>query len=263
MRIDVYFTPDSVTQKKIDGRQVVVIDALRASSTIVTALANGARAVIPVSESAMAVEVRTKLGSEHVLLGGEQGGIKIENFDLGNSPLEYKSEVVNDKIVAMSTTNGTRPFTMFRYNRAVRVGSFLNLSATVKQICASGLDLAFICSGNNGDFSLEDTLVAGGIIDKLADSTISEIELNDSAKLAALHFSANRDRLLESFQESEHGKRLVSLGFSDDVTYCARIDVFDISPQFEDGQISISDPLDLSAGDTLPSGGLPIKGLEL
>ncbi len=258
MRIDVYFTPDSVTQKKIEGCQVVIIDALRASSTIVTALAHGARAIIPVTESSAAVEVRTKLGSEHVLLGGEHQGVKIENFDLGNSPLEYTKEVVVDKMIAMSTTNGTRPFTMFRYNRAVRVGSFLNLTATVKQICDSGLNLAFICAGNNGDFSLEDTLVAGAIIDGLADSLLCELELNDSAKLATLHYSANRERLLASIQESEHGKRLTALGFSEDIAYCAKIDLFDISPRFEDGQISVADPEDTSIGDTRP-----IKGLEL
>ncbi len=258
MRIDVYFTPNSVTQKKVEDCQVVIIDALRASTTIVTALANGARAIIPVAETSAAVEVRAKLGVEHVLLGGEHQGVKIENFDLGNSPLEYTKEVVKDKVIAMRTTNGTRPYTMLRYNRAVRVGSFLNLSATVKYVCGNGADLALICAGNNGDFSLEDTLAAGAIIDGLADSMVCEIALNDSAKLAALHFNASRERLLATITESEHGKHLTSLGFADDIAFAAQVDTYDVSPRFEGGQISIADPDDSSTDDTMR-----IKGLEL
>jgi 2-phosphosulfolactate phosphatase len=258
MRIDVYFTPNSLTQKKIEDCQVVIIDALRASTTIVTALANGARAIIPVAETASAVEVRAKLGAEHVLLGGEHEGTKIENFDLGNSPLEYTKEIVKDKVIAMRTTNGTRPYTMFRYNRAVRVGSFLNLGSTVKYVCANGADLALICAGNNGDFSLEDTLAAGAIIDGLADSLVCEIELNDSAKLAALHFNASRERLLASIKESEHGKHLSALGFADDIAFAAQVNTFDISPRFEGGQISVTDPEDSSTEDTQR-----IRGLEL
>ncbi len=258
MRIDVYFTPDSLSQKKIEGRQAVIIDALRASSTIVTALANGARAIIPVAETAEAVEVRTKLGPENVLLGGEHQGIKIENFDLGNSPLEYTKQIISGKVIALRTTNGTRPFTMFRYNQPVRVGAFLNLSATVKQLCSNGSDLALICAGNNGSFSLEDTLAAGAIIDGLADSLVCDIELNDSAKLAALHYNANRNRLLETIKESEHGKRLTGLGFSEDIVFTAQTDKFDISPRFEGGQIFLSDPEDPSTEDTQR-----ILGLEL
>ncbi|MFQ5606584.1 MAG: 2-phosphosulfolactate phosphatase [Candidatus Zixiibacteriota bacterium] len=239
MHIDVSFTPHSLTQKKVEGRQVVAIDVLRASSTMVTALANGARGIVPVSEPSQAVEVRAKLGTENALLGGERNCVKIENFDLGASPLEYSPGVVTGKTIAMSTTNGTRLFTMFRYSGAVWVGCFLNLGAICKAVAGDGADVALLCAGSDGDFSTEDTLCAGAVIDGLADRYAGELSLNDSAKLALLHYNANREWLLEAFMGGEHGRRLIQLGFQTDIAFAARIDRYGIAPLFSSGQIAL------------------------
>lgn len=239
MRINVSFTPQSLTQKKVDGRQIVAIDVLRASSTMVTALANGARGIVPVVAPSEAVEVRTKLGAENVLLGGEREGIKIENFDLGNSPLEYSRDIVQGKVIAMCSTNGTALFTLFRYSGTVRVGCFLNLSAVSRDIVEDGSDVAILCAGDEGDYSSEDTLCAGALVDKLADSLLEEIILNDSARLALLHYNASHERLAESLRDSSHGRDLVALGFGEDLAFVSEIDRFDIAPCFESGQIAL------------------------
>lgn len=241
MRINVSFTPQSLTQKKIDGRQIVAIDVLRASSTMVTALANGARGIVPVAVPSEAVELRTKLGAENVLLGGERGGIKIENFDLGNSPLEYTREIVSGKVIAMCSTNGTALYSLFRYSGAVRVACFLNLSAVSREIVEDGSDVAVLCAGDEGDYSSEDTLCAGALIDKLADSSLENITLNDSAYLAVLHYNASRERLLDSLRDSSHGRDLVALGFGDDIAFVSEIDRYNIAPCFASGQISLSE----------------------
>ncbi|MCH7879068.1 MAG: 2-phosphosulfolactate phosphatase [candidate division Zixibacteria bacterium] len=241
MRIDVSFTPQSLTQKKVDGRQIVAIDVLRASSTMVTALANGARGIVPVAEPSQAVEVRTKLGAEHVLLGGERGGIKIENFDLGNSPLEYTRDIVGGKVIAMCSTNGTALFTLFRYSGPVLVVCFLNLSAVCREIVEEKSDLALLCAGDEGDYSSEDALCAGALIDKLADTPLDEISMNDSAKLALLHYNASRERLADSLRESAHGRELAALGFGEDITFVSEIDRYNIAPCFESGQIVLKE----------------------
>lgn len=237
MHIDVALTPESLSPKKLEGRQVVIIDTLRATTTIVNALANGARAVVPVTEPSQAVEIRDKLGADNVLLGGEREGLRIENFDLGNSPEEYSEEVVSGKTIALCTTNGSRLFTQFRYSGSVWVGSFLNLLAVVDGSGAEGSDLTIICAGHEGDFSMEDTLCAGGFIDALSDRFTVDINMNDSAKLALLHYNANRGRLLEAMSDGEHGRRLSALGFDKDIAFAADRDKFDIAPRFVDGKI--------------------------
>ncbi len=240
MRIDVVFTPDAATLKKVDGRQGVVIDTLRCTTTMLAALANGARGIIPVAEPAEAVALRAKLGAEAVLLGGERGGVRIENFDLGNSPFEYRHNVVHGKTVALCTTNGTPAFTNVRWSGPVWIGGFVNLSTLCGALESLKLDVLIACAGNEGEFSLEDTLCAGAIVTRLNESAATVYGMNDSARFAALLYDVNKTRVLEAIREGEHAQRLISLGFGADIEFAAAIDSIPIAPQFRDGYVTLT-----------------------
>ena len=131
MRIDVFFTPRELN-RQLTGRVAAVIDVLRATSTIVEALANGARSVYPAATMDDAVRLAQSLGRKEVLLCGERGSRKIEGFDLGNSPLEFTREAVADKVVVMTTTNGTPALVAGSTADRCVVASFLNLSAAAR-----------------------------------------------------------------------------------------------------------------------------------
>ena len=239
-RIEVVLIQNSLAGRDLAGRQVALIDVLRATTTMVTALANGARAIIPVAEPSQAVEVRSKLDADSTLLGGERDALPIENFDLGNSPLEYTEEVVRDKTIVMCTTNGTKLLTAYKYSGPVWLASFLNVSAICEAMIQSGLDVTIVCAGNAGDFSLEDTLCAGALVDELLDKIDGEVELNDSAKLALLHYNANREDLPGAMRQGEHGRRLAELGFGDDIAASAEINRRPLAPQFTEGKVSVT-----------------------
>ncbi|AMW32350.1 2-phosphosulfolactate phosphatase [Fervidobacterium changbaicum] len=210
----------------------VVIDVLRATSTIITALSNGATCVIPVSDIAQALSL--KYYNPGYLLGGERGGQKIEGFDLGNSPFEYDEKTVKEKTVILTTTNGTSSIlSASRIAQKVLLASFLNLSSVVNML--SGYDaytnIAIICAGNNGEASYEDIQVAGAIIfgivrkrsHRLSDSSIIALKLWESLKRP--DFSG------------EHAHRLRELGFEKDLEFCQMIDHFRLIAKFENGKI--------------------------
>ncbi|HSH00099.1 MAG TPA: 2-phosphosulfolactate phosphatase [candidate division Zixibacteria bacterium] len=238
--VDVILIQGSLAGRNLSARQVVLIDVLRATSVMVTALANGARAIVPVKEPSQAVEVRAKLGVDTALLGGERNALPIENFDLGNSPLEYTPEVVAGKTIIMCSTNGTKLLTDYRYPGPVWLCSFLNLRAVCDALVAEDLSVTIVCAGNQGDFSLEDTLCAGALVDYLADAYSGHLELNDSARVALLHYNANRTRLLEALREGQHGLRLIELGYERDIAAAAEIDQCAVAPRFTEGRVALS-----------------------
>ncbi len=167
MKIDVTFLPSQLENRKLAGKTVVVIDVLRATSTIATALANGCREVIPILEPADAEAVVRDLPPGSFLQGGERRGLKIPGFDLGNSPREYRPEVVGGKTVVLSTTNGTRAAILSREADAVAFGSLLNARAVADYCRERCSELILACAGRVGDFSLEDTVCAGMMISYL------------------------------------------------------------------------------------------------
>src|SRR5688572_25556818 len=127
MKVDVYFAPTELTDRSLAGTVVAVVDVLRATSTIVEAIANGARAILPAADMDDALRLAQTIGRSEVLMCGERGARKIEGFDLGNSPLEFTSEVVADKLVVMTTTNGTRALIAGQTADRCIVAGFLNL----------------------------------------------------------------------------------------------------------------------------------------
>jgi 2-phosphosulfolactate phosphatase len=163
-RLDVLLTPGELLPGDVAGRTAVVIDVLRASSTIVQALGSGARTIFPVADIEEALKLANTLGREEVLLCGERRALPIEGFDMGNSPGDFARKQVARKTLVMSTTNGTAIMTAAaQAAERVVIASFLNLSAVVRELVRSEAEPVLLCSGREGKFALEDAVCAGRI----------------------------------------------------------------------------------------------------
>lgn len=217
------------------GDVIVAIDVLRCSSTIVTALANGAKAVIPVKS----VHEARSLSKRHgAILAGERKGLRQAGFELGNSPLEYRQEKVQGRVIVLTTTSGTKAIVLGKKAKEVLVGSFLNLSATAtrasKTARSSRCGISLVTAGTQGRFSLEDFLCAGALSDLLAKKGAS---LDDGCISAARAYRESRSDLQSAMKEGVHAKYLESIGLGGDVGYCAQTDIFDIAAVYGSGRI--------------------------
>lgn len=203
------------------GDVLIVVDVLRCSSTIVTALANGALGLIPVATLKEALKHREK--HPEYVLAGERNGLKPEGFDLGNSPLEFVPEKVAGKRVVVTTTSGTMALTRSKKAEHVLIGAFLNAQAVAEKSLEiakkESIGISLILSGRKGNFSLEDFLCAGAIISNLG----NKVELSDAAVASLLSFEKACDHLYENVLKGEHARYLVSIGFEGDVEFCCRI----------------------------------------
>lgn len=235
MLIDVLPLPGHPARNP-DG-PAVLIDVLRATTTMTCALAAGCRFILPASDVEQAVALGRPYSRGEALLCGERGGERIEGFDLGNSPLEYTEETVKDKVVILTTTNGTRALASLRGYDPVFVGSFLNSESMARGL--AGYDRAtLVCSGNSGRLSAEDLACAGSIIRHL-ESLASRPELTDSARLASALFKSVRTRLRSFIVTSDHGRELAALGFTSDLDFSLRLDSLPLVPRFADGRVTL------------------------
>ena len=248
---EVLFTPAEfalLPERDLSNTICLVFDVLRATSSMVTALAHGAESIIPVAEIPEAVALRRR--DPNILLGGERNGVRITadlaggvNFDFGNSPREFATEAVRGRAIAMTTTNGTRALHACARARLVLIGSFLNLTATVQYLretlgdstaLSSGVlpepgsapAVLLVCGGTFERAAYEDTLCAGAVCDAIwADVK----EAGDSGLLARTIYRGARNELLRALSESENGRRLLqSEELRDDVAFCAAVDRFPI-----------------------------------
>ena len=237
--LETLFIPEEIKNTELEGKLVVVIDVLRASSTIVTALANGCNGFIPILSPEKVREKAQQFEKEKILLGGEREGKKIEGFDLGNSPREYKREAVQDKTIIFSTTNGVKTLEMIKGAQRIVIGSFLNLQAVCHYCTNYQGDILIICAGREGRFSLEDTACAGMIIHSLRDlfpGVYQGVDANLTAQLLYEKFGYN---ILEILRKAQHGRYLESIGLSEDLKFCSQLDFYHIVPILRDGIISI------------------------
>ena len=235
MRIDTFALP-TVTKEDVCGKTAVVIDSLRATSSIVTAFENGCKEMIPVVELDEALTVARRLGRENVLLCGERGGQHIKGFDLSNSPLEYKREAVCSKTLVMTTTNGTRAINAAAGADKVLISAFINAGETAKRLLEAGDDVVIICAGSNGKFSMEDVLAAGAIISRL--QKLAALSLCDLSIAAQTLYENFADNLHAPMLNVGHYKHLQALGFQHDLDYCMRCDTAAVVPVFANGIIS-------------------------
>ncbi len=244
MHVDVCLSPRALTEEAVKDKIVVVVDVLRACSTIVTALTHGAREVLPAADMGEAGRMAAHLDAETGLLGGERDGQRIDGYGAGNSPLEYEAALVARKTVVLRTSNGTPVFGLVRTADEVVAGCFLNIGRVVDFLEEVGSrphlngdepQVIILCAGQGGRTSMEDVLCAGMILHRLLKST--EPGLSDSAQIALTQYKSSKQRLARSLFNCEHTQRLVALGFGDDVAYCARVDALPVLPRYRDNRL--------------------------
>lgn len=238
MRIDTYFTVPEVERDTIVGT-AVVIDVVRATTTIVEALANGARAIYPTESTEEAVRLASSMGREDTLLCGERRGLKVEGFDLGNSPAEFSAEVVSGKKLVMSTTNGTGALVAAREADRILPCAFTNLGAVAREV-ASDERIAVICAGRNDGFALDDALCAGHLILRVLAELpegADEPDLNDSSRAVRAIASA-RKPTRTFMSRSAAGANVIEIGLGDDLDICCDVDRHDIVATMNDQAIT-------------------------
>ncbi len=238
MNVDVFFSPGEVDEAPLEGRVAVVIDVIRATTTMVEALANGARAIFPTAATEDAVKLASSLGRTDTLLCGERKGLKVEGFDLGNSPGEYGREVVEGKQLVMSTTNGTRAFVAAQDATRVVAAAFLNLSAVVETV-REAEDLVLLCAGKEDRFSLDDALCAGMLVQQLGEGVSEELALNDAARVV-LDLASAHAVDAEFLRSTAAGQALVEVGLGNDLEICASLDRYASVPEMKDRQIRLA-----------------------
>ena len=240
MRIDVIYAAQQLTAADVQGRVVAVIDVLRASTTIAVALANGARAVIPLENPEDVVTRSKQFERGAVLLAGERRMQKTEGFDLGNSPREHVREAVEGKTVLLATTNGTRAIVGVAGARDVVVASYVNLTGVSTMLRAAlrgGADITIVCAGHERQFALEDAACAGRYVHHIT-KRLSGIEINDAALAATLIDRKYGDNLIRLFNTAAHGRALAAAGFEGDLATCAAVDSYPVIPIYQDRQIT-------------------------
>ena len=239
MRIDVHFSGNHAVHGDLLDRVVLVVDVLRASTSIAAALHNGARAVIPFEGVDEAITRARSLERSEVVMAGERKMAPIAGFQLGNSPREFTADAVDGKIVVMTTTNGTAALSATSGAGEVLVGSFANYStalAWLRAAARAGKSITIVCAGSNGRFALEDAICAGRFVRGIARRGIQP-ELGDAANVAAIIDRRMGADLVAVLRDSEHGRALIEAGLGDDVAYCAAIDTHPVVPVYRDRQV--------------------------
>jgi 2-phosphosulfolactate phosphatase len=239
MNVEVFLTGASVGPEDVRGTTAVVIDVLRTSTTVAAALANGARAVVPVADMAEAARVAANLDPSTMLLGGERGGVTIDGYHLGNSPREYDAATVRDRTVVMVTTNGTGAVVRCAAAAEVVIGGLVNARAVVDHVLDRGRDVTIVCAGWKNRVSLEDTLCAGLLIDLMFPGRIPEPE-TDTAHIALAQYRYDRDGLVERIGTCNHARRLVALGHAADIPLCSAVDSIPVVPAYRDGRLVLA-----------------------
>lgn len=241
-RIDVAFLPNQVEMNELQGRTVVVTDVLRATTTMIAALANGCQRILPKPSVESALQCHA--GQPNSILGGERGGRIVDGFHLGNSPLDYTRETILNKTLILATTNGTVALERCRQARRVLIGAMVNLAAVAREV-ESSESLTIICSGTDGEFTSEDVLFAGALIERLipVNQTQQLLEqqdqLSDRALIALHHWLAIKQTidlggsLVDFFRVARGGVNLVKIGMINDLAYAAQIDSHQIVPQLD------------------------------
>jgi len=235
--VETYETYNAVYDKILKGKVVVVIDTLRATSVITTALVNGAKEVIPVADIEDAINISGHLERDMILLGGERNAVKIEGFDLSNSPLEYSEDVVKGKTIIITTTNGTRALKKASSSDDVVVGCLLNVTSVADYIYKENKDVVIICAGTEGKFSIDDIITAGAILDRL--EKLSPYESDDLSKASYFLYKSFQDNILNIMKYGYHLNRIEKLGFHEDVEFCTTIDKFSVVPKYVNGVVRL------------------------
>ena len=233
--LNVHLLPDLANPHELAGHTTVVVDVLRASTTITTALAAGATAIVPCLEVAEARQLASQRPGS--LLGGERGGRRIDGFDLGNSPADYSAERVEGKTIVFTTTNGTRAMARCMGAHRVVIGSLVNREAVCESVSGDGR-VDVLCAGTRGEISLDDALGAGAIVQRLLVGS-PDWQPNDVATLcldtwrSEIPDQRDSSQIVTALAKSQGGRNLIRLGMEDDLPRAAELDRQPIVPELD------------------------------
>ncbi|WP_103021251.1 2-phosphosulfolactate phosphatase [Salinibacter altiplanensis] len=236
MDAEVFLTHSNISEGDVQDRTVIVIDVLRACSTIVTALERGARAVMPVPDMARAGKIASNLDPDMYRLGGERNGEQIEGYHLGNSPHEYTQDVVEGRDIILNTSNGTQALEQAKEAETLVVASFLNAGRVVDFIRRTADAVTIVCAGRQNRLALEDTLCAGLLLDRLWDGN-EPYPVTDSAHTAYTLYHTDRDDLDNALRGANHAEWLAEQNCEADLDYCFRIDALPVLPYYTENRL--------------------------
>lgn len=224
--IDVCLSPDLIGLYDLEGKIVVVVDILRATSVMVTAMAHGAKEIIPV---ATLDEAKSYL-EKGFLCAAERGGAQVDGFPLDNSPFSYMNEDIQGQPIVITTTNGTLAITKSTTADQVLVGAFLNIQAVADYIVEQDKDVVVHCAGWKGKTNMEDTLFAGALVELLTETHDLAC---DTAHLSLKYYQSVKDNLFETVKNSAHAKRLNKLHVIKDIEFCVNLNTYEVVPRLE------------------------------
>lgn len=244
--LEVLFSPPefaALKDRDLSNSVCVVFDILRATTSMMMALSNGAEGIIPVTEISTAIALREK--NPEILLAGERDGLRIRaeqtgsvDFDFGNSPREFPAEKVRGKTIAMTTTNGTRALQACAGAKTILIGSFLNLRPLANWIIEQQPEnLILVCSGTHEQAAMEDTLAAGALCEKIWVHYAGGI-VADSAEIARKLYPLMQSDLLGAMNHSQNGRRLLAnTSLRSDVDFCLQRETLNFIAQCKDGVV--------------------------
>lgn len=254
MNVQVALLPSMIDRSELTGRVAVVIDVLRATTTLVEALSSGAASVIPCRQVEEAQRCARDSGSVQILTGGERHGRLIEGFDLDNSPFSYSPSAVAGRVIAFTTTNGTQAIAAAAEADRVLIGAFLNRRALAEELRRDGRPVLLVCAGTDGHITAEDVLFAGGLADELTETgpsaeTIFHAALNAAdieqlGRVAPSHATAiaiefyracgrDSEARRQTMRQSRGGSNLLEIGNARDIDRAAEDSVCDIIPEWD------------------------------
>jgi 2-phosphosulfolactate phosphatase len=223
-KIEVCLTPALIDLYKIDNSIVVVIDILRATSSIVYGIDNGAEAIIPVAQ----VEDCRAYADQGYLLAAERNGEVVEGYNFGNSPFSYSTDKVGGKTIVLTTTNGTRALHLARKRASqVVIGAFLNLESLCGWLKTQDKNVLLLCAGWKDQFNLEDTIFAGAVVRELRSSFT---HFDDASTAAEDLYVMAMDNLRAYVGKSAHSHRMMALNIEDDINFCLQLNVCQAIP---------------------------------
>jgi len=230
-QIETVYSPSLVEHYTLTGKTVVVVDILRATTSMCVAFAHGVEHIIPL----VSIYETFLYKPQNYITAGERNGQKVEGFEKGNSPFDFMGTDIKGKPLAITTTNGTQAIHASLEATNIYIGAFVNLEAVVKKLVAEQNDTIILCAGWKNKFNLEDTLFAGALAGLLNEHGF---EMNDDASIAAeaLYHSAKGN--LNSFiKKSAHAQRFERMGIDKDIDFCMQLDIYDFVPTYVDGKI--------------------------
>jgi 2-phosphosulfolactate phosphatase len=223
-QIQVVLSPGMIPLYELENKTAVIIDILRATSSMCVAFQEGAEQIMPVETVAEASSF--KIGK--FLCAGERDGQKLDGFDFGNSPFDYLQGNLKGKTIVMTTTNGTQAINQSKFAKKVVIGSFLNIDILCEWLATQPNDILLVCSGWKNKFNLEDTLFAGAVVNRLKD----DYDIHDDAAIMAnTLWEASKDDLVDYILKASHAQRFERLGIQKDIEYCLQMGIIRIIPE--------------------------------